>query len=249
MNRKLKFDFAGFQTSLSKWLISDLMVLLIGKHLIRAVLTFSTNLTLCDSSFSAFHYPIVSQFRWSPVSNTSDRIGTDQWNCGTRWIFPRLAIGTLSLIFLYFLSSSSPVCVISSLFHRYKLSFILSYFLSLFDNVLILYCKNIPSILSTVPIFFFFLRSFFDISVSFFLFRTILTFTCTLSADTYQYYDVEICWICHEFFFLFTYVPPYNLLFHSVLYSIPNLPRIPPLVYVFYFLSRRYNHELLCYYD
>lgn len=160
MNRKLKFDFAGFQTSLSKRLISDLMVLLIGKHLIRAVLTFSTNLTLCDSSFSAFHYPIVSQFRWSPVSNTSDRIGTDQWNCETRWIFPRLAIGTLSLIFLYFLSSSSPVCVISSLFHRYKLSFILSYFLSLFDNVLILYCKNIPSILSTVPIFFFFLRSF-----------------------------------------------------------------------------------------
>lgn len=47
---------------------SDLIVILIEKHSIRAILTFSTNLTLCDSSiFLSFYFPCVSQFHWSPV--------------------------------------------------------------------------------------------------------------------------------------------------------------------------------------
>lgn len=38
------------------------------EHSIRAILTFSTNLTLCDSSiFLSFYFPCVSQFHWSPV--------------------------------------------------------------------------------------------------------------------------------------------------------------------------------------
>lgn len=46
----------------------DLIVILIEKHSIRAILTFSTNLTLCDSSiFLSFYFPCVSQFHWSPV--------------------------------------------------------------------------------------------------------------------------------------------------------------------------------------
>lgn len=63
----------------------DLIVILNEKHSIRAILTFFTNLTLCDSSLSiVFTFPCVSQFLWSFRQNN---IIMDYWNCETNEFF------------------------------------------------------------------------------------------------------------------------------------------------------------------
>lgn len=68
MNWRWKFEFViEFFLNEYFW-IGFNRDLIIEKHSIRAILTFSTNLTLCDSSLSIlFYFPCVSQFHWSPV--------------------------------------------------------------------------------------------------------------------------------------------------------------------------------------
>lgn len=101
----------------------DLIVILNEKHSIRAILTFFTNLTLCDSSLSiVFTFPCVSQFLWSSRQNN---IIMDYWNCETNEFFMYCL-----LLFLYFLSIHCFVFIlpISTIlfvkFHSFVLLFI-----------------------------------------------------------------------------------------------------------------------------
>lgn len=144
----------------------DLIMILNEKHSIRAILIFSTNLTLCDSSLSIVLFSMCLAISLIICQND---IIMDYWNCETNEFFIYCLLVFLSFLSIHcfvFILPTSTILFIK--FHSFVLLFIFFFF----------FCKNDVSSTSTISLFFFlhFSSIIIKILLFIFLFLRILNF-------------------------------------------------------------------------